>query len=568
MRAISKQMRAMMIGGMRRAPLAALLITLALSALAAGPGPQPRAAVPHGAVEPTTAPQGDGPVYEIEYQFAPDVSLYYTIEDEFRDSGSVPGWLSYSTTVSDRRSIIQTVTAPASGPASAPAKPAASKSAGVRVSWECDRYEVRERGPKGSEVGFDSLRDLYPPPSLHDLGGVAGSRCTFSIDPATGRPSELKTVPGPMEGPPTSLRPSRTALRCALNEKTLTDLLRDLGPLFLPDGPKRVGDRWTSVQTEMLETFGTVITNLTCTLRGVREVDGRLIASIELTGEMKLAKPPGSSANGSSAASAPGSQPGSAPALTQPPSRKSASAPAATKPTGSAPARQQPPAASRAAGQSTQKEFVLETAVYAGSMEFDLTRGQLVELTLRRELGGAAKFEVAKPDPLIPTEIRAGTAHVRRVRVARTAPTKPIIVGGRKPPVIPPDQMETTKPAVKKPSPTTQPGRSTTAATTPTSVPQHYPTMQPAAVGRPASTTRPGIPYGPQEPPGLDAATQRTPQTIKPASRLVRPAGQSSVRDKGNPTSRPGSMGRPAAQPASTATQPAHPPVRPVPSAP
>jgi hypothetical protein len=544
-------MQAMLIGGIRRAPLAALLIMLALSALAAGPD----------AAEPTTAPQGDGPVYDIKYQFDPDVSLYYTIEDEFRDSGSVPGWLSYSTTVSDRRSIIQTVTAPASGPASAPAKPTASKSAGVRVSWECDRYEVRERGPKGTEVGFDSLRDLYPPPSLHDLGGVAGSHCTFSIDPATGRPSELKTVPGPMEGPPTSLKPSRTALRCALNEKTLTDLLRDLGPLFLPNGPKRVGDQWTSVQTDVLETFGTVITNLTCTLRGVREVDGRLIASIELTGEMKLPKTPGSSANGNNAAPAPGSQPGTASASTQPPSRESASAPAATKPTGSAPAGPQPPAASRAAGQNAQKEFTLETAVCAGSMEFDLTRGQLVELTLRRELGGAAKFEVAKPDPLIPTEIRAGTAHVRRVRVARTAPAKPIIVGGRKPPVIPPDQMETTKPAVKKPAPVTQPGRPTTTATTPTSAPRHYPTTRPAAVGRPASTTRPAIPQGPPAPPGLGATTQRTPLTIKPASRPVRPAGGISVRDKGSPTSQPGSMGRPA----STATQPAHPPAQPDP---
>ena len=55
-------------------------------------GPRVAGASPARA-EAVSAETGDesGESYEFRYSFSPDTPLYYVVENEFRDSGSVPG---------------------------------------------------------------------------------------------------------------------------------------------------------------------------------------------------------------------------------------------------------------------------------------------------------------------------------------------------------------------------------------------------------------------------------------------------------------------------------------------
>lgn len=409
------------------------------------------------------------PTYTIECRLRPGAVTYYIIENEFRDDRAIPGWLSSTTTVTDRRFIIRRVERIEPGGVGR----AKEEGAGT-LSWECDRYEVREVGMalnQRSETTFDSLRDSHPPPSLRELGKIPGSRCTFSLEPSTGQASQIKIVPGPVSGPVGRKKQSGTAKKCNLSQKTLGDLLFDLGPFYLPGEPKRVGEQWQKTHQRNRETFGMVTTELTCTLNAVREVEGREIADISFEGRVTL-----------------------------PPKRASASQPA-----GAGTRRHRPPRAK-------QQDFKVQRALCTGSVEFDLTRGELVTMTLRRELECTTDLRKDKnkePDPRVPTEIRAGNVHILRVEVRQTPPPKPVIVGGPKPPAGTPDDAKGLKPTARRPHSTTQPLANRRART------QSARTRQPRVVGE----TNPSLTRS-------RAAQKRQPtgrrRAIKPTTRPTR----------------------------------------------
>ena len=50
---------------------------------------------------------------------------------------------------------------------------------------------------------------------------------------------------------------SKTCEKCLWNNQTAGKLLEDLGPLYFPKGPVRVGETWTRTYTEVVKTFGT-----------------------------------------------------------------------------------------------------------------------------------------------------------------------------------------------------------------------------------------------------------------------------------------------------------------------
>jgi len=507
----------------RYLPLTAILALI----LQAGLGAEDPPAKPASSPPTASASDPEGPI-EFRFRPDPDEPRFFTIENEVRDSGGVPGWLSYTTTVKDRRVVIQRVER-----ATAP-KSTAEIPGQLILAWEVDRYEVREQGMKG-EVSFDSLRDLYPPPSLRGLGGIPGSRTLFSFDPRNGEAANFQIVPGPVGGPATNVKLSRTASRVSLTNRALADLLRDLGPLYFPPRAVGIGDNWSYTYSEQLEPFGLVTTCVTSTLRSVRTTEERQIAVIDIRGEIHLGQAAASQPSPASgmtetgdASSKPATQPGipsTHPAAEEPPSAASACSQPATSsaPTATAPsARHSPP------GQKP-REFVLERTICLGSVEFDLTDGELISLSLNRELDGAARLEQTKPDANLPSEIRAGTAHILRVRVSRTPPPKPLIVGGPKPPVLSPDEEARLKPPTPatRPAGSTRPANGTTLpATRPATQPKSpasYPTRLPPPVGRtgtnppagppPPPTTRPAVPTT------RPALPPRMPTTSSPATR-------------------------------------------------
>ena len=618
-----------MISACRRcACLAAIFVMVAVSSIAAGCGSKGRAAWRDGSVgrtpdsssattgprvagasparaEAVSAETGDesGESYEFRYSFSPDTPLYYVVENEFRDSGSVPGWLSYSTSVKDRRVIIQHAQPCSERGPSAPAK-----AGRLDLTWECDRYEIREKGMK-SEVAFDSLRDLYPPPSLYGLSGVPGSRTSFLLDPRTGRASEFKVTPGkPGGSPPTTGRLSRTASRCSLTTQMLESLLYDLGPGFLPTKPVRVGSHWIKEQTESLEPFGTISTSMKCTLRSVRDVGEEKIATIDLSGEIKLRHPPKDqpqSASQPASAKSPdrpnhdvppeavfpppessnheprgdrsptsrpadGGRPGPPPltatvppSLMEPPTTR----PDSTKPSGTTTKPTTTGPTSRSARQegkaSKTKPFLFDTAVCTGSVEFNLTRGELVRLNLRQDLNGATKLEQATSDPLIPTEIRVGSFHELRVAVSSMPPPKPIIPGGPRPPVIPPEELEqskgntplnhaTTQKAAMEPA--TRPGMPATQPSHRESLPAKLPpTTRPAFVG-PPSPGQPAVPASTTQPDGLLPSRWHAGPTTRPAP--LKPNGAKPGVVTPRPKPEPVSPRQPASRPSSRPSGP------------
>jgi len=342
--------------------------------------------------------------YRIEFRHRPGDVRYFQIENEFRDSGGVPPLLSFTTTIKDRRHIIERVV-PCSQPSqSAPAGAAC-------VVWECDRYEVRESGMK-EESAYDSLRHTFAPPALRNLGTIPGSRCTFAMD-AAGRISNLLLVPGPSNGPSGRGVPSKTTERCALTHENVQHLLEDLGAYYLPLRPVRVGEEWTKTYTDSQKTFGVVTTLLRCRLRGVRPVEDRDVATIELSGEVSL---------------------------------QSAAAPA--QPAASQPGHPRPvPAVG-----PTQREFKLERGVCSGTVEFDVTRGELLRLDLRREVALSADIDSkATSQTFGPMKLKSGSLHHLRVSTSRKPPPRPVIVGGPKPPPMPKEDMPTSPNAVLSP---------------------------------------------------------------------------------------------------------------------
>ncbi len=510
----------------RYLPLAAILAFV----LQAGFGREDPAATPASS-QPTTADDASAGLFAFRFHPRPDEPLYFIIENEVRDSGGVPGWLSYTTTVKDRRVVIQRVER-----ATTP-KSTAEIPGQLILAWEVDRYEVREQGMKG-EVSFDSVRDLYPPPSLRGLGGIPGSRTLFSFDPRTGEAANFQIVPGPVGGPATNVKLSRTAGRVSLTNRALADLLRDLGPLYLPPRAVGIGDTWTYSYSEQLEPFGLVTTSVTSTLRSVRTTGEHQIAVIDIRGEIALgpaaASPPSSTSTPvatSETSPKPATQP-SRPSTN--PASGEADPPSTPKPcsqpaTSSAPATTAPSRPHSAPNQK-QREFVLERTICLGSVEFDLTAGELLSLSLNRELDGAARLEQTKPDANLPSEIRAGTAHILRVRVSHDLPPKPLIVGGPKPPVLSPNEEARLKPPTPatRPAVSTRPARNTTLPTTRPATQPKSPTTYPTRLPPPVGRTGARSPAGP--PP------QATTRPTRPTTRLWRPPGQSTT---SAPTSRP-----------------------------
>jgi hypothetical protein len=327
------------------------------------------------------------------------------IENDFRDYGGVPPLLSYSTSVKDRRFIVQRVLPPEPGQPSNP-----GRSGLIDVSWECDRYEVHERGMK-EETSFDSLRDLYPPPTLWELGGIPGSIVKFTIDPRTGKAAGIQARLASIAGGGTPGKLSHIAERCTLNIENLQRLLQDLGPLYLPDSSKRVGESWTKTFRENHKSLGVVVTELTCTLRSVGDQDHGGAAEIDLNGRLSLENGAKNSREGTGTTSA---------------------------------ASQKSP--------SNNRQYRLDKAECNGSVQFDLVRGMLLQLTLHREVEFVADLEATQPNP-IATQIRSGAAQDLRVRVSDAPAPKPVIVGGPRPPVVPADD----RPKTHSPSPTSRP---------------------------------------------------------------------------------------------------------------
>jgi hypothetical protein len=299
-----------------------------------------------------------------------------------------------------------------------------------------------------------------------DLGGINGSKATFILNPATGKASDLHLILTTSTSAGSRRNLSKTTEKCLWNDQIVAKLLDDLGPFYLPKGPVKIGDSWGHTYSEIMKTFGTVTTQVHCTLRSVRPVEGRDVATIEITGDIKLI---------------PESKPVPA----------ASSAPAANKP----------------------KDFRIEHAACNGSVEFDLTRGELVQLTLRRDLAFVADVSAPNSGPM---QLKTGTEHILRVKTSQTAPPKPIIVGGPKPPVVPPDEME--KPGRQR----SRPPPARPVATTGPVLPRLAPTTRPVSHQfgqtsvRPA-TSRPARTFVNPRPPTTAPAWRPKPATTQPA---------------------------------------------------
>jgi len=549
-----------------------LPVTLAVLAFAAIADVPSRGASPHAAV-----PGGDGPAtteraepaYTFALQLSPQRPLYYTIETTLRDSGGVPPLLSYATTVEDRKSFTQKVIP------NAEADPD-----GVQVTWECDRYEVREKGMK-EDVSFDSLRDLYPMPTLYGLGGIPGSQSMFVLDPRTGNASGIRIQLAPVKGGGGD-RLSKTAGKCRLDAGNLGELLDQLGPLYMPGAPKRVGEQWTRTLREVHQNLGVVVTELTCTLQSVREVDGRKVATIDLNGEVRLAAKNEQTAP-TQTTSAPASQPARSdtqPAIqpadesTAPPGSRTAAQPAdppATQPAhapadqhgrqpasrpmdespgtagrqsttrperqpmtqpASQPTTTQPSKPSRRLTKplSKERDYRLDRKEYVGSVEFDLTRGELVRMNLRQQVEFVAELDQKEPNPLV-SHIRSGTLRELRVQVADMAPAKPVIIGGPKPPVAPAAETDRSGSAEHTPSAPTS--RRSSSATGRRSLSPDQPaggeksdaaTSQPAVRRAKPAAARPAIDRRtPRRRPAKVAASQPAPPDARKPQLVDRP---------------------------------------------
>ncbi len=330
--------------------------------------------------------------YRIRFKPSQDRPLYYVIENEYRERGGFLGTfnLSYSTRASDRRSIIQRRLPTTPRPSTTPRPPSTPSKKGsadqsplMNLKWQCDRYEFREKG-MGAEVKYDSLRDLYPVSALRGLGTIAGSTATFTLNPETGVVGSTQITLARMTAPVTRKKLSSLANRCTLTRANLQKLLDDLGALFLPGSPKRIGESWTRSRRDAISNYGHSVLDYQFTLAEVRDVENRHVARIEIGGDLRL------------------------------------------EPT---PVREGALARKRA---KKRIDYKIDSAACSGSIEFDITRGELVSLRLRRESELSAKMPSKDNEP---TTVEKGASQVLRVAVSDSPPPKPMIVGGPKPPV-------------------------------------------------------------------------------------------------------------------------------------
>lgn len=325
-------------------------------------------------------PETGETAYRIRFKYDSERPLYFIIENEYRERGGFLGTLNltYATRASDRRSIIQRrlPSPPVSNPV--PDQPRLA-----HLKWECDRYEFREKG-MADEVKYDSLRDLYPVEALRQLGTIAGSTVTFAIDPQSGETRNNRITLGRMTAPATRKKLSSLANRCTLNRANLQRLQDDLGALFLPGSPKRIGETWTRSRRDKIPNFGHSIIDYHFTLAEVRDMENRHLARIEIGGNYRLEP---------------------------------------------APTREGELARKRA-GKRT--DYQIDSASCTGRLEFDITRGELISLVLRRESDLSAKMASKDDEPMT---VEKGASQVLRVAVSADPPPKPTIVGGPKPPV-------------------------------------------------------------------------------------------------------------------------------------
>lgn len=324
--------------------------------------------------------------YRIRFKPSQDRPLYYLIENEYRERGGFLGTfnLSYSTRASDRRSIIQHRLPSTPRPPTTPSKKgSADPTPLMNLKWQCDRYEFREKG-MGAEVKYDSLRDLYPVSSLRGLGTIAGSTATFTLNPETGAVGSTQITLARMTAPATRKKLSSLANRCTLTRANLQKLLDDLGALYLPGSPKRIGESWTRSRRDAISNYGHSVIDYQFTLAEVREVENRQVARIEIGGDLRLEPAPDRGG-----------------ALAQKRAKK-------------------------------RIDYKIDSSACSGSIEFDITRGELVSLRLRRESELSARMP-SKDDE--PTTVEKGASQVLRVAVSASPPPKPMIVGGPKPPV-------------------------------------------------------------------------------------------------------------------------------------
>jgi len=381
----------------------------------------------------TTRPARDPsvPVYEFRLKPQADETVYYLIENEYRDSGGVPPLLSYSVIVRDRLSVVQTRYEPGEGQPIPP-----TPEGYVNLQWEVDRYEVREKGME-DELWFDSLRHLYPPPSLRDLGRAPDTRLTYSIDPETGKVVNLRITPGAYEGPPAGRnKMSKTAKNARLTADHVDRLLRDMGAFYFPPHAVAEGEQWSRLEQEKAKTFGTLFTQLTFTLERVERRNDRELAHIHISGDLSLR-----------------------------PDEKAKIHNRAVQPRQS----------------KEEKEFRLVKGICSGKAAFDLTRGELVTLEMHRETEYVAEFKSeGQANMLGISQIRQGSAHDLRIKSSRRPPPKPLMVGEKTAPPMSEKEKERMQQAAKRPT-----NRAVATTTRPAHVrvptPSTQPTTQPAS---------------------------------------------------------------------------------------
>jgi hypothetical protein len=383
--------------------------------------------------------RGSDAGYTFKFQFG-EQPLYYVIETEFRDSGGVPPLISYTTSIKDRRSIIQRRNA-------ANAPPIGVAGSGlVSLLWECDRYEAREQGMK-EEAVYDSLRHLFAPGSLHELEANADSKVAFLINPGSGEVSNITVTPGIVSNAVARRgSPSKTVEKCCMTQPNMKVLLESLGFVYFPDGPRHIGETWDRTTVEPQGTFGVLTTTTHTKLTSVKKVEGRDVAMIDISSSLTLKAntPPAPSAPGVPPRILPVRQPGLAdqhaqlttqPANVKGPTIKSAAATATSGPATTRPAvataavpTSGPAVKNNPPHNPQQREFRLEKGMFSGNIEFDLTRGEVVQLNLRREVVFVADVESQGMGKM---QLRSGTAQTVHIKSSQTPPPKPVIVGGK-----------------------------------------------------------------------------------------------------------------------------------------
>ncbi|MCB9853001.1 MAG: hypothetical protein H6819_07890 [Phycisphaerales bacterium] len=380
-------------------------------------------------------PDGDK-AFRLRYKPILNETRYLIIENEFKDRGGIPGLLTYTAEAGDRITIEQKLdeagkmVARGAAPQNADAL---RKGKSTPLSWRVDRFEARERA-LGEEHKFDSLRDSYPVAPLRRLGAANEAVVTFELDSWTGVSERVRIQPGRSIGPATRRKLSKTTQKCLLDNKSVSQVLDDIGPLILPRVPRRVGESWTRTRDKEIRNFGKSVTTYRLTLDRIDEKpDGSIVAEVSIAGDVRLVSDPVRAVSGDDGADEKDEDgPDDAPAASSRNPRR--------RPNGAA--------------NQKRHEFKLDGANVSGAYSFDITRGMLLDYWLRRDSSISADMESEQMGKM---SLENSEAHMLRVKTMTKAPEKPIVVGGPKPPKDDPADL------IRPPRRTT---RSAPAATT------------------------------------------------------------------------------------------------------